>query len=276
MLALTSGNKLAILFFAIFLGIGLSSVGKTKGDSAIVIFEIFYSTFIKIIEWLMYALPLGLFCLAYGQCASVGVGTLVAMLRFVALIYIGAISLIVFYSIIIWLVVGGSYWRSVSKLRESMFVPLGTASGFAAVPAALRGLKEGLKHDKNIVDLVLPLGITLNPPGTVFHFAISTLFLAKIYGVDLSMLQIGFVLVASVLAGVAASGAPGVAALSMISIILVPLGLPVEVAVVLLVAIDPIVDPILTVLNVQSNSALTSLVVRASAKDRRAAALQES
>ena len=67
---------------------------------------------------------------------------------------------------------------------------------------------------------------------------------------------------ASVLAGVAASGAPGIAALSMMSIILVPLGLPVEVAVILLVAIDPIIDPILTVMNILSNCALTCVVGR--------------
>jgi proton glutamate symport protein len=69
-----------------------------------------------------------------------------------------------------------------------------------------------------------------------------------------------FVLFGAMLAGVAATGAPGVAALSMISIILVPLGLPVEVAIILLVAIDPIVDPILTVVNVQGNAATTALL----------------
>ena len=257
--ALSSGNKLAILFFAMIFGVGLGSVGRVKGDNAIIIFEIFYQTFLKIIEWLMYALPIGLFCLAYGQSASIGVETLVAMLRFVILIYVGAIALIVLYSIVIWIRVGGGYWRSVSSLKSAMFVAFGTASGFAAVPEALRGLKYGLKRDESLVDLVMPLGITLNPPGTVYHFALATMFLANIYGVNLHFGQMAFVLVGSALAGVAASGAPGVAALSMISIVLVPLGLPVEVAVILLVAIDPIVDPILTVVNLQSNCALTCL-----------------
>ena len=58
----------------------------------------------------------------------------------------------------------------------------------------------------------------------------------------------------------AAAGAPGVAALSMMSLILIPLGLPVEVAIILLVAIDPIVDPVLTVVNVQANAATTILL----------------
>lgn len=261
-LALSSGNKLAILFFAIVLGVGLGSVGHGRGEHAIVLFEVFYSTFLKIIEWLMYALPFGLFCLAYGQSAAVDVGTLLAMLHFVLLVYAGALVLMVIYSLLIWSRVGGSYWDSVSSLKEAMFVAFGTSNGFAAVPEALRGLKYKLKIDENVVDLVMPLGITLNPSGSVYHFALATLFMANIYGVDLGVQQLIYVLAASVLAGVAASGAPGIAALSMMSIILVPLGLPVEVAVILLVAIDPIIDPILTVMNILSNCALTCVVGR--------------
>lgn len=81
-------------------------------------------------------------------------------------------------------------------------------------------------------------------------------------GVEPDFGQIVFVVFASALAGIASSGAPGIAALSMITIILVPLGLPVEVAIVLLVAIDPIVDPILTVVNVTAIAAATALLGR--------------
>lgn len=258
--ALSSGNMLAILFFAILFGVALGSIDKQKSERAIALFDGLYETFIKIIVWLMYVLPIGLFCLAYTQVSAIGMDVLLAMTRLVVLVYVGAIILIVFYSLIIWSRVGGSYWGSVAALKEAKFVAFGTSSSFAAVPAALRGLKDGLKLDRNAVDLVMPLGITLNPPGSVFHFALATLFLSNLYGVHLDLEQVAFVLAASVLAGVAASGAPGVAALSMISIILVPLGLPVEVAIILLVAIDPIVDPILTVVNVQANSATTAVL----------------
>jgi Na+/H+-dicarboxylate symporter len=258
--ALSSGNMLAILFFAILFGVALGSIGRVKAAGTIALFETLYETFIKIIVWLMYVLPIGLFCLAYSQVSSIGVDVLLAMTKLVFYIYAGSVGLIVFYSIIIWLRVGGSYWKSVAALRESVFVAFGTSSSFAAVPAALRGLKDGLKLDRSVVDLVMPLGITLNPPGSVLHFALATIFLSNLYGIHLDFGQILFVLVGSTLAGVAASGAPGVAALSMISIILIPLGLPVEVAIILLVAIDPVVDPILTVVNVQANAATTALL----------------
>lgn len=263
--ALTSGNKLAVLFFAILFGVALGSLGTANARSAIALFDALYETFLRIIEWLMLALPVGLFCLAYAQVASVGVDVLVALTRLVALIYLGAAALLLLYSVVIWLCVGGGYWRAIGTLRQTLFVAFGTANSFAAVPSALRALKDGLGLKRSVVDLVMPLGITLNPPGSAFHFALATLFLANLYGVDLDAGQIAFVVFASALAGIASSGAPGIAALSMITIILVPLGLPVEVAIILLVAIDPIVDPILTAVNVLANAATTALLGRADA-----------
>ena len=237
----------------------LGSLDADKSERAILLFESVYETLTAIIGWLVYLLPAGLFCLAYSQVSAVGLPILSAMLKLVLLIYAGGLFLALVCTLAAWWRLGGDVRRPVSALREATFVAFGTASSFAALPAALRGLKADLGMDRHVVDLVLPLGITLNPPGSVFHFAIATVFLANLYGVDLDMVQMAFVLVASVLAGLAAAGAPGVAALSMMSLILIPLGLPVEVAIILLVAIDPIIDPVLTVVNVQANAATTIL-----------------
>lgn len=258
--AFSSGNMLAILFFALLFGVALGTIEKEKSQRAIGLFESLYETFITIIGWLLYVLPIGLFCLACTQISAVGIPTLAAMLKLIVLVYAGCLALAVLCLVVIWMRLGGSPWRAVAALREALLVAFGTSSSFAAAPAMMRALKRGLGMNPDVVDLVAPLGITLNPPGSAFHFAIATMFLANLYGVDLDAGQIAFVLVGSVLAGLAASGAPGVAALSMISLILVPLGLPVEVAIILLVAIDPIVDPALTVVNISANAATTVLL----------------
>lgn len=253
-LAFSSGNMLAILFFALLFGVALGSLDTDKSERAIILFESVYEALTTIIGWLVYLLPAGLFCLACSQVSAVGLPILSAMLKLVLLIYAGGLVLVLICLIIAWWRLGGDFRRLVSALREATFVAFGTTSSFATLPATLRGLKAGLGMDRHVVDLVMLLGITLNPPGSVFHFSIATVFLANLYGVSLDAGQMVFVLVASVLAGLAAAGAPGVAALSMMSLILIPLGLPVEVAIILLVAIDPIVDPVLTVVNVQANA----------------------
>jgi proton glutamate symport protein len=260
--SLSQGERLSVLFFSIVVGVALGSVGAETVRPALAIFEAFYETFIKITGWLMYALPLGLLCLTAGQISGLGLEILGAMVKLVLMIYLCALLLMISYALVIWLKVGGSIFDSFRALRETLIVALGTASSFATIPFALRGLKEGLKINKDVADLVLPLGITINPPGSVFHFALSALFIADLYGVEISLNQYFLIFIGAALAGIAASGAPGVAALSMIAIILQPLGLPVDVAVILLAAIDPIVDPVLTMVNVHANCATTAMVAK--------------
>lgn len=258
--SLSQGEQLAVLFFSMIVGVALGSIGAGMAQPVLIILEALYETFIRITSWLMYVLPLGLLCLAAGQISQLGIEILGAVLKLVCLIYLCALLLTIVYGLVIWLRVGGKPARSLRALRETMVVAIGTASSFAAIPSAMRGLKEGLHVNKDITDLVLPLGITLNPPGSVCHFALSTLFISELYGVELGINQYVIIFVGSILAGVGASGAPGIAALSMIAIILQPLGLPVDVALILLAAIDPIVDPILTAVNVHANCATTVLV----------------
>lgn len=125
---------------------------------------------------------------------------------------------------------------------------------------SLRSVHENLGRERQGGGLVVPLGITLNPQGNVLHFSIAAVFVAQLYGQSLAWEQIGVVVVASVLTSVAASGAPGVAALGMLTLVLEPLGLPAAVGLILLTAIDPIVDPLLTAANVHATCASATLI----------------
>ncbi|MCG8610667.1 MAG: dicarboxylate/amino acid:cation symporter [Pseudomonadales bacterium] len=257
--SISQEQTLSVLFFAICLGI---AIGRQKGKNqdTLAFMDSLYDAFISIIEAIMYALPFGLLCLFAAQIASVGTEILTATFKLIAVIYAVALTLLISYSIIIWLRVGGSYFKSILALKDMLVIAMGTASSLAALPSALKGLERGLNRDKNTIDLIVPLGVPLNPPGSVFYFAVATIFLAQLYAVPLGAEQYIIIVLASVLAGMASAGAPGVAAVSMIAIILVPLNLPVSVAVILLIAIDPIVDPILTAVNMHANCATAALV----------------
>ncbi len=140
--ALTSGNRLAVLFFAILFGVALGVVCRSRTDQAIQLFEVFYETFLKIIEWLMYALPLGLFCLAYAQVSAIGVDVLLALIKLVLLVYLGALAMLFASLVAVWLRSGVGWWATVAALRETFFVAFGTANSFAAAPAAMRALNR--------------------------------------------------------------------------------------------------------------------------------------
>lgn len=258
--SLSQGERLSVLFFSMLVGIALGSTGHGMAQPVLVILEALYEAFIRIITWLMYGLPLGLFCLAAGQISDLGVEILGATIKLCLLIYLCALLLILFYTFVIAWKSGRGVIQTLFFLQETLVVAIGTSSSFAAIPSAMRSLKEEFKLSRDVTDLVLPLGVTLNPPGSVFHFALSTLFIADIYAVEMEIHHYIIIFIGAILAGIAASGAPGVAAISMIAIILQPLGLPVDVALILLVAIDPIVDPLLTTVNVHANCATTVLI----------------
>ena len=169
--------------------------------------------------------------------------------------------MIALYALVTWLKMRrGSFFRSVVALKDTFVVALGTSSSFASIPSALNDLENKLYLDKKVTKLVVPLGINLNPHGAVVHFALSSVFIAQVYGVSLNPSSWIIILIGSVLAGLAATGAPGAGALSMISVVLHPLGLPVSTAIILLAAIDPIVDPILTLTTVHANCSATTLI----------------
>lgn len=256
--SLGKGDTLAILFFSILTGVSMGMVNTEASKTALVVVNAFYNIFLYIIGWMMHLLPFGLLCLFAGQIAHVGMDIVWATAKLIQYIYISCIATMIVYSLIIWWKLKHrlSYLETLAGLRQPLVVALGTASSFATIPSALGALKDNLKVDENVSDLVIPLGMTINPPASVLQFAISSIFIAQIYGTALGFDQLIMVLVGAILAGLASSSAPSMVALSMIAMILDPLGLPSSVAIILLIAIDPVVDPIITVLNVQANCAL--------------------
>jgi len=260
--SLTRGDTLAILFFSLLIGVSMGMSRTVANNTALLVVNAFYTIFLAIIGWMMYLLPFGLLCLFSGQIAQVGMDIIWATAKLIQYIYISCIATMVVYSVIIWWKIRSrfSYLQTLSGLRQPLVVALGTASSFASIPAALSALKNNLKVNENVSDLVIPLGMTINPPASVLQFAISSVFIAQIYGADLGFEQFLMIFVGAILAGLASSSAPSIVALSMIAMILDPLGLPSSVAIILLVAIDPVVDPIVTALNVQANCALAVVV----------------
>lgn len=121
-------------------------------------------------------------------------------------------------------------------------------------------MAKNLNYKHSQVSLIVPIGITVARFGTIMAFAIMTLYMAQLYELHLSWIQISFILFGSILAGIATAGAPGEVAVSMISIVLAPLGLPVETAVTILLLTNPLTDPFLTTLNVQGNMTMISFI----------------
>jgi len=254
-------SMMAIVFISIIIGI---AIGFLPEDSAILLINLctaLLHVFQKVISWSLFLLPFGLICLFAGQVATIGVQAFVAMSKFIMLYIIGVVVFFVGCTAVICLRSGiRNPFKVISMSFEPILLAFVTGHSMAALPSAINCLSEKFKFNSNSVNLTLPLGLTLGRFGNIFYFTLGVFFIGQLYNTPFEPIHYFIILVGVILAGTATSGASGIVALSMLSIVLDPLSLPMEAVLILFIAIDPIIEPFRTVLNMHVNIAASSLV----------------
>ena len=258
--ALTTGSSLKVLFFAILFGIALGTTNKKSSQSLMSAIETVYATFSIMVKWLMLVLPFGLLGLIAHDVSEVGIPVLMAMIKFVPIALLGFSALFIISSLIMWQRTG-SLLVPLVALKEAIVMALGTGNAMACLPSAISGLTDELGYDKKSTDLIVPLSLTICRTGPTLYFALATLFVAQLYKVDLGVSDLMAVFVWSIFAGLATAGASGVVLLSMLTLVLEPLGLPAEAVLVLFIVIDPIIGPFRALAIVHTSCAISTLIL---------------
>jgi proton glutamate symport protein len=264
--SLDMGESLKVVVFCLIFGVAL---GQVQGSGLQFISEslkaIQYAS-IHIFKFLNYFLPFALLAMISSQVARVGVGIFGTMLEFIMQQALGGVLILVFSTLVLW-------WRSkvgvlhlLSTVKDTVIVAISSRSSLACIPYAQNAL-EKLRYDSSSVELLVPLSFTVNRIGSICYYAISTLFIARIYGIDPGMAGMGVVLLGSILAGLASAGTTGVLTVATVAIVCDLLRLPYEAVIVLLIAVDPVMDMIRTASHVYGNVAVTSFVCDKTATD---------
>ncbi len=258
--AFSNGSILQLVFFSIIFGIAIGFLKEESSSRLINGVVSLKDSFQKLINWTMYGLPIGLVFLMGKQIAQVGVEILLAMVKFIVVFYGAGLIAIIGCTVIIWLKSGIKNPVTVlKKVMDPIIICFATRNSFAALPSSISALKS-LKYNGNMVDLVFPLGLTVLRFGNIMYFALASCFVAQIYNTSLAVPALILVIIGSLLAGTATAGASGLLTLPMISLILDPIGLPVESILIVFMAIDSLIDPMRTLLIVYINIATTALV----------------
>ncbi|MCG8610665.1 MAG: dicarboxylate/amino acid:cation symporter [Pseudomonadales bacterium] len=258
--ALSNGSNLKVLFFAIIFGFAVGSIPKEASDSMLSFLDATYKAFAKLVSWLMYLLPFGLCGLIASNLSQVGIDILLAMFKFVPLVIGAFLILFIASSLVIGIRVG-NFFLPFQALKQPVIISLGTANSLATLPSALEGMHKKLGYDKQAVDLLVPLAISLCRFGPVLYFATATLFVAQLYDIPLGFTGLLVVFVGAILAGMATAGTSGVVSLTMLGIVLTPLGLPFDAVIVLFIVVDPIVAPFRVLAIVHTACAAVSVII---------------
>ena len=262
--ALANEYALQLVFFSILFGI---AAGMLKGDNSTIIitlFEGFFRAFQKIIHWLMYLLPIALIFLLAGQISSSRefFDVLKGMVRFIILFYILGLIVIIINTVIIWKRSKEKFTYVFKQLLDPIIIALATRSSIATLPATIETLDQKLHFYESTTKLYMPLGINLGRFGNIIYFALASLFVSQLYATPMTISGLFFVIIGSIFAGTATAGATGIATLGLMKIVLGPLGLPIEAVLILFMTIDPIIDPMRTLLIVHSNMACNAMIAK--------------
>lgn len=260
--ALTYGQVIKVVFFSVILGIAIGLVRGPAGEIILSQTYGLFKAFEKIIRWAMFALPVGMGCLLAGQIASIGKNILFALIDYILLIYLGALFIMFIDALIIWKMTKCKFTQSFMGLKETLMVSLGSRNIFLVMPFALKELHEELKLNKDVVNLILPLGFTMSPFGVMFSFSFAALFFIQLYNVPFGWEGVFIVLLGSILAAIGGTGMPGVVSLTLLNIIFEPFGIPLKPAYILLLGIGPLVGPMTVLSTVYTNCAILSIISR--------------
>ncbi|MHB8866923.1 MAG: dicarboxylate/amino acid:cation symporter [Pirellulaceae bacterium] len=255
----SKGNGiLAVMFFALVMGAALARVGGPAA-TLVQVLEGMYAVCMQVIDWAMQLAPLGVACLVFAMVARLGGEVFVTLIWFLATVMLGFIlQLGVVYPLALFLVGRRNPWKFFRAIESAMLTAFATSSSNATLPVALRVAEKRLALPPAIARFVLTIGATGNQNGTALYEGVVVLFLAQVFGVELSVGQQITVILLAVLAGVGTAGVPG-GSIPMIVLVLQSIGVPGE-SIAIILGIDRICDMCRTVLNVTGDLALATCV----------------
>jgi len=254
---------LPIIVFCIVFAAALSTLGE-RGKPVIAFFEGLNDGMMKLVEWIMWLAPLGVFALIASRLGAAGggeafLGQLAGLAKYAAAVISGLLTHAAVLCLVLAVLARQHIGAYLKHMAAALITAFSTASSSATLPLTMEGVKlAGV--DEKARRFVLPLGATINMDGTALYEAVAVLFIAQAYGIDLAFGQQMGVLLTATMAAIGAAGIPEAGLVTMV-IVLEAVGLPLE-GIGLLLAIDWFLDRCRTTINVFGDSVGAAVVGR--------------
>ncbi len=258
--AMANGDMLPLIVFSILFGIAIVMAGES-GKRIEKRFNDYNAIMMQMVNILMKLAPLGIFCLIAKTFSLQGIDLIKPLFGYfmvvvTALLLHGFIS----YSILLKVFSGLSIRKFISKMRRVQVFAFSTASSNATIPVNVENTTNRFGVDNSVASFTIPLGATINMDGTAIMQGVATVFIANVYGIDLTMSDYLMVILTATLASIGTAGVPGVG-LIMLAMVLDQVGLPVE-GIALIIGVDRLLDMMRTAVNVTGDAAATVIIAK--------------
>ncbi|WP_251517603.1 MULTISPECIES: cation:dicarboxylate symporter family transporter [Staphylococcus] len=256
--ALTKGELLPIIFFAVFFGIALSAVGE-KGEPVKAVLSGTLDAVFWMINKILKLAPIGVFAFICTTIMTFGASALLPLLKLL-LVVIGSMVffVIVVLGIVAW-ICGVNIFSIMKILKNELVLAFSTSSSESVLPVIMKKMEQ-FGAPKDITSFVVPIGYTFNLDGSALYQSIAALFVAQMYGIDMSIGQQIVLMVTLMVASKGMAGVPGVSIVVLITT-LTSMGLPAE-GLALIIGIDRLLDMVRTCVNVMGNALSTVVIAK--------------
>ncbi|MEC9143308.1 MAG: dicarboxylate/amino acid:cation symporter [Pseudomonadota bacterium] len=256
--AMAEGNMLQVIVFALLVGFALTRAGEA-GQRLIAWFQDMEVVVMKMVGVLIELAPYGVFALLTKLFATMGFGTIFDLAAY----FFTLLGVLLFHGLVVY----GLVLRTLTplppamlrrKMRRVWAFAFSTSSSGATLPVTLRTVEKRLGVNKSVAGFSVPLGATINMDGTAIMQGVATVFIAQVYGIDLSSSQLLMVVLTATLASIGTAAVPS-AGLIMLSLVLTQAGLPVE-GIALILGVDRLLDMVRTAVNVTGDATVSTVV----------------
>ena len=255
--ALSTGNSLGIIFFAVLLGIALTFLGE-RAAPVIPVIDALNAAIMTLTRWIMVGAPFFIFCLVGGLVAKQGAGVFESLAWYVITILIGIACHVAVLLGIVKFAGGFSPLAFLRGIRRAWAVAFATRSSAATLPVTMDCVENELKVPKKISEFVLPIGATVNMDGTALYEGVAVIFLIQLFGgMEGAMIELGSVVTVIIFltAVVASIGAAAVPDAGLVTMVLVAGAVGLDARYITIIfAVDAFLDMFRTSTNVLGDS----------------------
>lgn len=254
-------DMLALIFVSLIVGIALTLIDKKKAEPLIRLLEGINDVTVIVINLAMKLAPFGVAALIFSVTSRFGFHLLVALSMYIITVLVGlAIHQFGVFSILIKIFARYNPMKFFRKVETVMLTAFSTSSSSATLPTTMSVSQENLGIPSQITGFVLPLGATMNMNGTALFEGVTVLFLAQVFGINLSLGMQIVVIIMSVLTAIGSAGVPS-GSIPLLVIVLAMVNIPPE-GIAIILGADRLLDMCRTVLNVTGDITCAAYIAR--------------
>ena len=259
--AASSGAILPLIVFTALVAAATGTLAAERRDRLTNIAEDMSEALIKLVWWILYTAPVGVFGLIAPVTAKLGWDLLVSLGVFIVSVFVGLALFVMIVTLpLVYFVAGIGPRRYLEGTFGAMSVAVSTTSTAAAIPVSLEEATENLKVSKTVADLLVPLGASMHRPGSALFQGAAVVFLAHLYGVPIPIVAIGAAMLATFLVSLTVAPVPSSGVVTMAPA-LDAVGVPVA-GLAIMLGIDRIPDMLRSAVNVWAQISTAVLVDR--------------